>query len=133
MKNLILLGISLLIIGCASQNALDQPEKKDLSILSVGSERELVILEIGAPAHTEILENGNKVDLFSFVQGYSHGVRASRAAAHGVAEVATLGLWSLAGAQIEESYNGTLMGYKVTYDQSDIVILVEKLVEKDRD
>jgi len=101
-------------------------------VLSVGVNREKLILEIGPPAHTEKLDNGNKVDLFSFVQGYSHGVRASRAVAHGVADVFTLGLWSIAGSQIEESYNGTIMGYKVTYDDSDKVAKVEKLVEKDR-
>tara|TARA_B100000780_G_scaffold214126_1_gene153675 strand:+ start:675 stop:1076 length:402 start_codon:yes stop_codon:yes gene_type:complete len=132
MRNLILIAATLLVVGCASQNALNQPELKDLSIFTVGTEREQLILEVGSPAHTEKLENGDRVDLFSFVQGYSHSVRASRAAAHGLAEIATLGLWSIAGSQIEESYNGTILGFKVTYDESNKVTQVEKLVEKDR-
>jgi len=120
------------MLGCSSQNALNQPELKDLSVLSVGVDRERLILEVGSPAHTEKLDNGNKVDLFNFIQGYSHGVRASRAVAHGIADVFTLGLWSIAGSQIEENYNGTILGYRVVYDQSDKVIKVDKLVEKDR-
>jgi hypothetical protein len=43
-----------------------------------------------------------------------------------------LGLWSLAGSQIEESFNGTIMGFRVTY-KDEKVILSEKLVEKDVD
>lgn len=122
---------SLIINGCASQNALDQPEKKDLTVLDVGTSRDMVILELGAPANTEKNEN-ETVDLFSFVQGYSQGNRAARAFGHGIADIATLGLWSLAGSQIEESYNGTIMGYRVTY-LDDIVTKAEKLVEKDVD
>ena len=122
----------LLIVGCSSQNALNQPELKDLNVFSVGVDRNQLILEIGAPAHTEQSDGGNKVDLFSFVQGYSHGVRASRAVAHGVADVFTLGLWSIAGTQIEESYNGTILGYRVEYDELGKVIKVDRLVEKDR-
>ena len=132
MKLLSTMFVCLLVLsGCASQAALDQPEEKDLSVLDVGTHREQVILELGAPAHTEEV-NGHKVDLFSFVQGYSHSQRATRALAHGVAEVATLGLWSLAGAQIEENFNGTIMGYKVTYDANNIIIKAERLVEKER-
>lgn len=134
-NNLKFLGLvflaSLFLGGCASQNALDQPEKKDLSVLDIGTHRDMVILELGAPANTK--QNGSEiVDLFSFVQGYSQGNRAARAFGHGMADIATLGLWSLAGSQIEESYNGTIMGYRVTY-LDDMVTKAEKLVEKDVD
>jgi hypothetical protein len=117
--------------GCASQNALDQPEKKDLTVLDVGTHRDMVILELGAPANTKSDES-TIVDLFSFVQGYSQGNRAARAFGHGVADIATLGLWSLAGSQIEESYNGSIMGYRVTYEE-EFVVKTEKLVDKDVD
>lgn len=131
MRHFIFVSV-LLLSACASQNALDQPEAKDLTVLTVGTDRELVILELGAPAHSEVLPSGDVVDLFSFVQGYSHGNRAARALGHGVADVMTLGLWSLAGSQIEESYNGTIMGYRVTYKDKKVAN-AERLVEKDRD
>jgi hypothetical protein len=131
MKKVVLLTLFLAISGCASQNALDQPEKKDLTVLNVGTNRDMVILELGAPANTKIT-GSNIVDLFSFKQGYSKANRGTRAFAHGIADVATLGLWSLAGSQIEESFNGTIMGFRVTY-KDEKVILSEKLVEKDVD
>ena len=117
--------------GCASQNALDQPEKKDLSVLNIGTHRDMVILELGAPASTKVVES-QTIDLFSFVQGYSRANRGSRAFAHGLADVATLGLWSLAGSQVEESFNGTIMGFRITYED-EIVIRSEQLIEKDVD
>lgn len=120
---------SVFLGGCASQNALNQPEKKDLTVLDIGTHRDMVILELGAPANTKTDES-TIVDLFSFVQGYSQGNRAARAFGHGVADIATLGLWSLAGSQIEESYNGTILGYKVTYEE-ELVVKAERLVEKD--
>jgi len=131
MKKLILLGIFMFLGGCASQNALDQPEKKDLSVLNIGTHRDMVILELGAPASTKVVES-QTIDLFSFVQGYSRANRGSRAFAHGLADVATLGLWSLAGSQVEESFNGTIMGFRITYED-EIVIRSEQLIEKDVD
>jgi hypothetical protein len=119
---------TLFFTGCASQNALDQPEKKDLTVLEVGTHRDMVILELGAPASTKV-KDAQTIDLFSFVQGYSKANRGTRAFAHGLADVATLGLWSLAGSQIEESYNGTIMGYRITYED-EIIIKSEQLVEK---
>jgi len=131
MNKLLLIGLLFVLGGCASQNALDQPEKKDLTVLELGTHRDMVILELGAPANTNI-NNEITVDLFSFVQGYSRASRASRAFGHGLADFATLGLWSLAGSQIEESYNGTIMGFRVTYEEQR-VIKAEQLVEKDVD
>lgn len=131
MRFLVLTLLLTIVSGCASQAALNQPEKKDLSVLEVGNSRDNIILELGAPANTEINEAG-RVDLFSIVQGYSHGVRAARAIAHGTAELFTLGAWSLVGAQVEESYNGQILGFRVTYDKEDKVTSVEKLLQKDR-
>lgn len=129
MNRYLLIVAFLLLTGCASQNALDQPELKDLKVLEQGTHRDMVLLELGAPANTKV-DGETTVDLFSFVQGYSKGNRAARAFGHGLADVATLGLWSLAGSQIEESYNGTIMGFRVTYE-NELVVKSEKLVEKD--
>ena len=90
----------------------------------------MVLLEVGTPAGT-IEEDGYRVDLFSFTQGYSKGTRIARATGHGALELATIGIWGLIGTPIEQSYNGTIMGYKVTYDENDIVMKAEKLIEKD--
>ena len=120
------------VLGCtATQQAAQQPIEKDLGVLELGTQRDLVILELGAPAETRV-EDGKKVDLFSFVQGYSRGTRIARVAGHATGEILTMGLWSLIGTPIEQSYNGTVMGYKVYYTVDDIVERSELLVEKDR-
>ncbi|MEC9415804.1 MAG: hypothetical protein VYC67_04335 [Pseudomonadota bacterium] len=120
------------VLSCtATQQAAMQPIEKDLSVLLPGTQRDLVILELGAPAETRMVD-GKKVDLFSFVQGYSRGTRIARVAGHASAEILTMGLWSLIGTPIEQSYNGTVMGYKVFYTADDIVERSELLVEKNR-
>ena len=121
-----------LIVGCsATQQAANQPTEKDLSVLEVGTSRDLVILELGAPAETRV-EDGKKVDLFSFTQGYAKGTRIARVTGHAVGEVVTLGLWSLIGTPIEQSYNGTVLGYKIIYSSDNLVEESIRLVEKDR-
>ena len=121
-----------MVAGCtATQQAASQPIEKDLTVLAPGTARDLVILELGAPAETRI-ENGKKIDLFSFVQGYSKGTRIARVTGHAFGEIATLGLWSLVGTPIEQSYNGTILGYKVQYTVDDLIETSEKLIDKDR-
>ena len=129
-KYLLIIFISLFLTNCATEQALNQPVKKDLSVFTIGTDRELVLLEIGTPAET-IVKDGVKYDLFSFVQGYSKGARIARASGHLLAEISTLGLWGLVGTPIEQSYNGKVLGYKVTYDKNDKVFKVEKLIERD--
>jgi hypothetical protein len=59
--------------------------------------------------------------VYSFVQGYSKGVRVSRSIAHGAADVFTLGLWEAVGTPTEAIFDGTRVAYEVTYDASDRV------------
>ena len=135
MKTLKLLGILMLTvvaIGCAAtQKAASQPKAKDLSVLDPGTSRDLVILELGAPAESRT-ENGKKIDLFSFVQGYSAKARAARATGHAAGEIVTLGLWGLVGTPIERGFNGTVLGYRVFYDENDNVASSERLSKKAR-
>jgi hypothetical protein len=44
---------------------------------------------------------------------------ASRAAMHGVLDVATLGIWEVAGTPIEGSQEKGMNYFKVTYEQND--------------
>lgn len=129
--SLVFLTSSLIFLSnCATEQALNQPIKKDLSVFEIGTDRELVLLEIGSPAET-LEEDGLKIDLFSFVQGYGKGTRMARATGHLTAEIFTLGLWGIVGTPIEQEYNGTVLGYKVYYDENDKVAKAEKLVERD--
>ena len=125
-----LIFVLLILTACATEQALNQPTKKNLSVLDIGTPRELVVLELGAPADSSI-EDGVKIDLFSIVQGYSKGTRIARATGHLAAEIMTIGLWGLVGTPIEQSYNGIILGYKVYYNENDEVSKVEKLVETD--
>ena len=131
LKKLTFLTFTLFILtACATDQALNQPTKKNLSVLDIGTPRELVLLELGAPADSSE-EDGVKIDLFSIVQGYSKGTRIGRATGHLALEIMTIGLWGLVGTPIEQSYNGTILGYKVYYNENDEVSKVEKLIETD--
>ncbi len=131
LKKISILILSFFILtACATEQALNQPTKKNLSVLDIGTPRELVLLELGAPADRSI-EDNVRIDLFSIVQGYSKGTRIARATGHLAAEIMTIGLWGLVGTPIEQTYNGKVLGYKVYYNENDEVSKVEKLVETD--
>ena len=130
-KNLFLIfSLFVFLNACATEQALNQPTKKDLTVLKFGTDRDLVLLELGAPVDA-FVEDGKKVDLFSITQGYSKGVRMARATGHLTAEIMTLGLWGIVGTPLEQSYNGTILGYKVWYDENNKVEKTEKLIEVD--
>ena len=112
--------------------AAKQPDKKDLSVLDLGTPRSHVIAELGQPAWSEN-KDGERVDVIAFKQGYSKGAKAGRAFFHGVADVFTLGLWEVVGTPIESVASGTHMKVEVIYDGEDRVKSVtflegEKLV-----
>ena len=104
--------------GCAVFMAARQPSRKDLSVLSRGTPRNMVLAELGQPAATET-RDGKKVDVFSFTQGYSKPAKAARAVFHGTADIFTLGLWEVVGTPTEAVFDGTKMGLQVTYDGDD--------------
>ena len=108
-------GLSVSLTGCAVARAAQQPDKKNLNVLSPGVPRNHVIAELGPPVYTEN-GVGTTTDVFAFKQGYSKGVKASRAVAHGAADVLTWGLWEVAGTPIEMLANGTDVKVEVTYD-----------------
>jgi hypothetical protein len=124
-------SVSVLIMsignGCSVYMAAKQPEKKNLDVLSVGTPRNLVLAEIGQPQATE-MRDGKRVDIFSFVQGYSKGAKAGRAFWHGAADVFTLGLWEVVGTPTESIFTGEKVAYEVTYSTNNKVEKVVTLV-----
>ena len=104
--------------ACSVAMAAKQPPKKDVGLLAPGVPRNLVLAELGQPVASDI-KDGKRVEVYSFVQGYSKGARVSRTIAHGTADVLTLGLWEAAGTPTEAIFNGTRVAYEVTYDAGD--------------
>src|SRR5882724_9500978 len=106
--------------GCSVYMAANQPAKKNISVLNPGTPRTLVIAELGAPLNTE-KRDGKTVDLFAFTQGYSGGVKASRAAFHLAADVFTAGLWEVVATPGEAVFSGTDVKLEVTYSLAEQV------------
>jgi len=121
---LALLAAALAMSGCAAVKATQQPDKKDLGVLGVGTPRSRVIAELGAPLWSEE-RDGATVDVFAFKQGYSKAVKASRALVHGAADVATGGLWEVVGIPAESLADGKNVKLEVTYDERRAVRSVE--------
>ncbi len=131
----LLMLVSLLLLnlaGCSVYMAVKQPSQKNLDVMAVGTPRSLVLAELGTPAASET-RDGKKVDVFSFVQGYSQGSKTSRAVFHGLADVFTAGLWEVVGTPTESIFHGTNVSYEVTYDDGNRVEKVVALTEKSKE
>ena len=115
---IILVGV--VTSGCSVVMAAKQPSKREVGLLSTGVPRNLVLAELGQPVATET-RSGKRVEVYSFVQGYSKGVKVSRSIAHASADVLTFGLWEAVGTPTEAIFDGTRVAYEVTYDASDRV------------
>lgn len=126
----LLVGLCVILPGCSTVKAIQQPEKKDMAVLNQGTPRARVIAELGKPLMTES-KQGNHVDVFKFRQGYSKGLKAARALGHGVADVMTLGLWEVVGTPIEGAANGRVNEVQVIYDRQDRVRRVIALKGRD--
>jgi hypothetical protein len=109
------------LTGCSVVMAVKQPPKKNLEVLKPGTERDLVIAELGKPVLTEDIPGGGKKDVFTFVQGYTKGAKASRAVFHGVADLFTVGLWEVVGTPIEASFDGKKITIRVIYGPGNLV------------
>jgi hypothetical protein len=114
--------------GCSVFMAADQPHKRDLSVLTAGTNRREIIAELGQPM-TSRLVGLKRVDLFTFTQGYSKEAKIGRAFAHGTMDVATGLVWEIAGTPAEAMFSGKKLSYEVTYDQNDRVQRVQRLGE----
>ena len=73
--------------GCSIYMAAFQPGVKNVELLKIGTPREELIAEFGEPVISGIDADGREYDKFSFTQGYSAGIKFSRAVFHAVAEI----------------------------------------------
>ena len=109
--------------------AANQPDEKDISLFSVGTPRNLILAEFGMPVSASE-KDGKKVEIYSFVQGYSGGAKAGRAVFHGAADVLTLGLWEVVGTPTEATFDGEKMVMEVTYNNEERIEKVVTLKKK---
>jgi len=116
--------------GCAAVKATQQPSKKNMGVLSPGTPRTHVIAELGAPLWSSE-RDGTTVDVFAFKQGYTKGTKAARALAHGVADVATWGLWEVVGVPAESLADGSDVKVEVTYDDHRAVSSIDVIAGED--
>ena len=126
----IVCGWLVMVSGCAAYKATQQPDKKNLSVLTPGTPRSHVIAELGAPLWSEE-RDGKRVDLFAFKQGYRKATKAARALVHGAADVVTGGLWEVVGIPAESLADGRDVKVEVTYDSSRAVRAVEVIEGQD--
>lgn len=122
-------ALTLALLGlpaCSVFMAAHQPPRKDVDVLTVGTKRNEVIAELGQPLSSRLV-GYNRVDLFSFTQGYSKEARVGRAFAHGTMDLATGGVWEIAGTPTEALFSGKKLSYEVTYDASDKILRVTRL------
>ena len=119
MKNVLFVVLcGFVLTGCSVFMAAKQPDKKDLSLMVVGTPRAMLLAEFGLPIVTEEVD-GKKQEIFKFHQGYSGGAKAGRAVFHGAADVLTLGLWEIVGTPTEGVFDGNSHVYQVTYDENN--------------
>jgi hypothetical protein len=113
----VIISLVLLSSGCSVFMAAKQPDLKNEELFKVGTPRSALLAEYGNPISSE-MKDGEKCEIFKFVQGYSTGAKAGRAVFHGVADVLTLGIWEVVGTPTEGVFNGDEKCYEVTYDEN---------------
>ncbi len=106
--------------GCSVFMATQQPRKKNMDVLLVGTERSYVIAELGQPIWSGQKE-GKQTDTFKFKQGYSKKAKIGRAVFHGTADIFSLGAWEIFGTPTELIVDGKTIQVDVSYDTKELV------------
>lgn len=131
-NSFILLFLCLVLTGCSVVQATSGPESKDFSVLDRGTERYIVLSELGKPITTETDENGNKYDIFNFMQGQHGAVKAGKAVAYGTVAVLTFGLSEIITSPLEGAAGkGAKIKMRVLYDTDDTLKQVN-ILQDDR-
>ena len=118
----------LCLSGCSVFMAANQPPERDLEILTAGTSRKRILSEFGQPISSRLV-GMNRMDLFTVTQGYSKEAKVGRAFAHGTMDVATGGVWEVAGTPTEAVFSEKKLSYEITYDRYDRVLRVVRLGE----
>jgi len=134
LQSVVLVAGLIFISGCSVYMAASQPTKKDLTILNIGTDRDYVIAELGAPVISELTTDGRK-EIYTFVQGYNKVSKVSRAAFHGAADVASIGLWEVIGTSVETAYSGEKISVRIIFDnegkiKESKILSVDKATKK---
>ncbi len=127
--SLIILGcVAVYLQACSVVQATNGPSAKDLSVLDSGTNRFLVLAELGQPVASETDNDGNKVDVFSFVQGQHGAVKAGKGILYGALAVGTLGISEIVTSPLEGAAgSGAEMQVQVNYDGDNKVSKVNTL------
>jgi len=123
---LVIISLTILSSGCSVFMAAKQPDLKNEDLFKVGISRSALLAEFGNPISSNT-KDGEKFEVFKFIQGYSTGAKTGRAVFHGVADVLTLGIWEIVGTPTEAAFSGDEKCYEVVYDENDIIKQVTAL------
>jgi len=114
--------------ACSVVQATNSPSAKDLSVLGTGTNRFTVLAELGQPIASETDNDGNTVDVFSFIQGQHGAVKAGKGLLYGALAVGTLGVSEIVTSPLEGTAgNGAQMQVQVNYDRDNKVSKVNTL------
>src|SRR5207302_7096490 len=118
----LLVALGTMGLGCAASRALNQPSRKDYSVLEPGTNIDLVRSEFGEP-----LKSGrDNCDIFVCQQG-SSGWKYLRAIGYSVLDVGTLGLSEIVANPLEASVGSDNVRLRVCYDAQQNVLYSERL------
>ena len=110
--------------GCAANNALNKPNKKDERVLAIGQEKDLVRAELGVP----VAQSKDGCDIFNYQEGSRLGSKFGRAFVYGIFSIATLGIADVLILNPIEGMVGTDRNrLRVCYDNNSMVSQVDRL------
>ncbi len=118
------LPLCLLLTSCSAYMALNKPDKKDFTVLNVGTPRDVVLGEFGSPITSSKNDEGELVEYWSFRQGDTRGEKRGKAVSHAALAVVSVGLWELVAPSIDEK---DLLTYIITFDKDEKVKAVKVL------
>ncbi len=104
--------------------ALNKPDKKDFTVLNVGTPRDVVLGEFGSPISSTKNDEGELVEYWTFRQGDTRGEKRGKAASYAALTVVSVGLWELVAPSIDEK---DLLTYIITFDKDEKVKAVKVL------
>lgn len=129
---LVLLSVGLCLgplSGCSVYMAAVGSQDPDVGKIHAGSSRGEVELQLGSPIKTTTCDTG-RMDIYEYEIGNEPS--AGRAAAHGVMDFLTLGIWELIGTPIEAS-QGETHTLTIWYDERDRVLSINQAPEPSAD